>query len=301
MTVLDELGGAVRHVTGRIDAATVAVGRGGRGSGVVIASGRVLTNAHNLRDRTTTVTFADGRAEQGSVLGVDADGDLAVLEVDTASAPAITWSDSGPQVGDVVFGVGRAGGRLRVTFGVVTALDAAFRGPRGRAVRGAVEHCAPLARGSSGGPLVDAEGRVVALNTRRSGAGFYAARLADAELRALIERLAAGESVQRRRLGVALAPAHVARRLRRAVGLPERDGLLVRGVADDSPAARAGIRDGDLLVRANDRDLADGPAVLHDVLDALADDAALELVVVRGVEELAITVSFVTEAAGDAS
>lgn len=297
MAVLEELSTAARRVADRLGPATVAIGRGGRGSGLVVAPDRVLTNAHNLRDRTTTVTFADGRVAPATVVGLDSDGDLAVLGVDTADVPAVDWSPTLAATGDIVFGVGRAGGRFRVTFGLVTAADAAFRGPRGKLLRGALEHCAPLARGSSGGALSDAEGRVVAINTHRAGPGFYAARPADADLHALVERLVAGESVARPTLGVALAPVHVARRLRRAVGLPERDGLLVRRVAGDSPAARAGIQDGDLLVQVAGTELTSVDA-LHAALDAAAD-GPLTVLLVRGTDEHTVTVSFAPEATTD--
>src|SRR6478735_3969197 len=118
--VLDALEQAARSVGEQTTASVVSIGRNGRGSGVVIADGRVLTNAHNLRDRTTLVTFADGRAVQGAVAGVDPHGDLAVLEVDTAGAPAIEWATAAPEVGSVVFAVarGRRGGRL--SFGLVS-------------------------------------------------------------------------------------------------------------------------------------------------------------------------------------
>ena len=111
---------------------------------------------------------------------------------------------------------------------------------------GAVEHTAPLMPGSSGGPVVDLDGRLLGINTNRLGNGFYLAIAADAALRDRVTALGRGESPTRRRLGVGLAPSHVARRLRRAVGLPERDGLLVREVEEDSPAAKAGIAEGDL-------------------------------------------------------
>ena len=75
MPAFDELQGAVAAVTDRIGTATVAIGRDRRGTGVVIADGRVLTNAHNLRDRTTQITFADGRTAQAEVLGADPDDD----------------------------------------------------------------------------------------------------------------------------------------------------------------------------------------------------------------------------------
>ena len=237
MTALDELQQAVATVAERLDAATVAVGRDRRGSGVVIAPGHVLTCAHNLRDRTTEVTFADGRQAQGEVVGVDGDGDLAVLAVDTADVAPAEWAPDADAAtpGQAVFGVARAEG-LRVTFGLVSGTGRTFRGPRGRRIGGSLEHTAPLARGSTGGALADTAGRVLGINTLRLGDRFALAQPAGAAFQALVARLAAGESPTRRRLGVALAPAHVARRLRRSVGLPERDGLLVRGVEDGSPA-----------------------------------------------------------------
>jgi serine protease Do len=159
-------------------------------------------------------------------------------------------------------------------------------------VTGSIEHTAPLARGSSGGPLVDRQGRLLGLNTNRVGEGFYLALVGGEELRVRVERLAAGESVERPRLGVALAPAHVAARLRRAVGLPPRDGLLVRHVEDGSPAARAGLQQGDLLVRADGRDLVQADDLL-DVLDAAGE--SVTLAVVRGVEEMEVVVAFAVD------
>src|SRR5581483_4047250 len=126
----------------------------------------------------------------------------------------------------------------RVSFGMVSGTERAFRGPRGRRIKGSIEHTAPLPRGSSGSPLVTGSGAVVGLNTNRLGDGFYLAIPADRELRDRLAALATGRSRSRRRLGVGLAPATVARALRRSVGLDERDGLLVRVVEDGSTAGR---------------------------------------------------------------
>jgi serine protease Do len=291
--MLDELQTAVATVTARVGPSTVTIGRDRRGTGVVVADGRILTNAHNLRDRTTQVAFADGRTAQAEVLGADPEGDLAVLAVDTSGAAVAEWSASPAAAGQVVFGVARGRQGLRVTFGVVSGVDREFRGPRGRRITGSVEHTAPLARGSSGGPLVDADGRLLGINTNRLGDGFYLAIPTDAGLRDRVDRLAAGHSPTRRRLGVAVAPSFVARRLRRSVGLPDRDGLLVRGVDDGSPAAAGGVTAGDLIVSAN------GVAVhdtddLWSVLDALGggDEDTVDLGIVRGAEELTIRVTF---------
>jgi serine protease Do len=140
--------------------------------------------------------------------------------------------------------------------------------------------------GSSGGPIVDLDGRLLGINTNRLGNGFYLAIAADAALRDKVTALGRGESPTRRRLGVGLAPSHVAQKLRRAVGLPERDGLLVREVEEDSPAATAGIAEGDLIVAVGGTPITSG----DDLFDALAGDGALEITLVRGADELTVTV-----------
>ena len=165
-------------------------------------------------------------------------------------------------------------------------------GRRGRVVRGSLEHTAPLARGSSGGPVLNTAGEVVGINTHRVGDGFYLARAADEALRARITELIEGRSVQRRTLGVAIAPANVASQLRQAVGLPEHDGVLVRGVDDSGPAGRAGVLVGDLIVRLGDTAIASVDD-LQDALEAVTIDS-VEVGLVRGVDDLTVTVSFAT-------
>lgn len=293
MGVLEELEQAATGVAGRVGPAVVRIGRGGgRGAGVVVGDGVVVTNAHNLRGPEPTVTFADGRVATGQAAGVDVDGDLAVLSVDTAGVSPLERALATPGPGAPVFAVsaGRGGG-VRVSFGLVSSVGQAFRGPRGRRITGSLEHTAPLPRGSSGGPVVDGAGRLVGVNTNRLGDGFYLALPADADLDARIDALTRGEVPVRRRLGVALAPPRAARHLRRAVGLPERDGLLVRAVEEGSPADRAGLQEGDLLVTAGDAALTDHDA-LWAALDAVGDAGVLALTVVRGVEELAVEVRF---------
>jgi serine protease Do len=292
MSVLDELEQAVREVAERAGPSVVGIGRGrGRGSGIVLADGLVATNAHNIRGEEATVVFAGDRSAVGRVAGVDVDGDLAVIAVDTGGAPPIAWADAEARVGSAVFALANPGGQLRTTFGLVSAVGRAFRGPRGRRIAGSVEHTAPLPRGASGGPVVDRAGRLLGIDTNRLGDGFYLALPADAELRQRLDALGRGEATARPRLGVGIAPARVARHLRRAVGLPERDGLLVRVVEDGGPADRAGLRAGDLVVEAGDRAVADADE-LYDVLDQLGQDQTLALRVVRGADELTVTVRF---------
>jgi S1-C subfamily serine protease len=170
----------------------------------------------------------------------------------------------------------------------VSSVEGEFRGPGGRRISGSLEHTAPLAPGSSGSPLLDDDGALVGLNTNRVGEGFYLALPADSALRTRVEALGRGESHERPRLGIAVAPANVARRLRRSVGLPERDGALVRGVEAGSPADQAGIREGDLVVAVAGRPVTD----LDDLHDALAEASfPLEVGVVRGLDELTVTVA----------
>jgi S1-C subfamily serine protease len=270
----------------------VRVGRhGGRGCGVVVADGVVVTNAHNLRDRTTEIGFADGRSVQARALGVDVDGDLAVLEVDTGGATPLAWAGAEPELGDPVFSVARTADATRVTRGDVSSVGRVFRGPRGRRITGGIEHTAPLARGSSGSPLLDEDGRVLGITTLRLGDGFSIAVPAGAELRARIDELRAGRAPRRRLLGIGLAPAHVTRRLRRAVGLPDRDGVLVRVVEQGSPGERAGLRRGDLITAVAGDEVADADDVAA-ALEALPDGASLTLHVVRGSEELDLVATF---------
>lgn len=287
--MLDELQSTVTTLAERAGSAIVGIGRHQRGSGIVIGEGHVLTNAHNLRGEEVTVTFAGGRRSRGTVTGVDADGDLAVIAVDTAGTSPVEWgSGDGPVVGTPVFGAAAADGAgTRITFGLVSAVSRAFRGPGGRRIAGSIEHTAPLAPGSSGGALLDTGGRLVGINTNRIGDGFYLALPADAALRERVEALGRGEAPSRLRLGVAVAPSHVARRLRRSVGLPDRSGVLVRDVEAGGLGAEAGIRGGDLIVAVGGRDTADA----DDLFDALGGASVpFDVTVVRGADELTLTV-----------
>jgi len=257
---------------------------------VVVAPGQVLTVAHVLRGDDVAVTFHDGRTADGRVAGSDSDLDVAVVAVDTGDIAPVAWTPGdAPPAGAPVLALANPGGRgLRTTFGLVSATGRGFRGPRGRRVTGSIEHTAPLPRGSSGGPLVDTGGNLLGLNAVRRDGGFILALPADAALRRRADELARGETAERPLLGVALAPPRVARRMRSAVGLDDRDGLLVRGVVEGSPAATAGLQRGDLLVRAGDRALA-GMDDLFDALDAAGDTLTVGLL--RGSEERDVDVA----------
>jgi S1-C subfamily serine protease len=290
MGALDGIQEEIQGVAERVGNAVVGIGqRWGVGSGVVLGKDQILTNAHNVRGDEVTVTFPDEHTATGRVLGNDVDGDIAVIGVETGDLEALEWAtDGAPGIGAPVFALSNPGGRgLRVTLGFITGVERSFRGPRGRRITGSIEHDAPLLPGSSGGPVVSREGRLLGLNTHRLGEGFYLAIPADEALRTRVDALARGESQRRVRLGIGVTPSHVARRLRRAVGLPDVDGLLVRLVEDDSPASRAGLAQGDLIVVAGGRPVEGA----DDLFEALGTaEGVIQLIILRGTEERSVDV-----------
>jgi serine protease Do len=222
-----------------------------------------------------------------------------VLSVDTGDAPAVRWEPGDELgIGAPVVALANPGGRgLRATLGFVSSGGRSFRGPRGRRIRGAIEHTAPLPRGSSGGPLVDPEGNLVGINSLRLDGGLILAVPAAAAVKERVLLLARGEAAAPHRLGVAIAPPRVARRLRSAVGLPERAGLLVRGVEEGGPADLAGVEKGDLIVAAGGTPTENVEA-LYTALDSVpAAGGDLELTVVRGTDERTVTATFTGEQA----
>jgi serine protease Do len=180
MSVLEELEGTIQTAVERFGPAVIGLGQGwGRGSGFVIDSSRILTNAHNLRGDEVTVTFQDGRRESGRVLASDVDVDLAVIEADTGEIEPLQWSEEDLEslpIGRSVLALANPGGRgLRVTPGFVSSTARRFRGPRRHRIGFAIEHTAPLPRGSSGGPLIDRAGRLLGVNSIRTDGGLILA------------------------------------------------------------------------------------------------------------------------------
>jgi len=292
---LEEAGRLIEGTAARVGPAVVGLGRGWHpGSGVVTATGRVLTSAHNLIREEATVAFSGGRSSAARVAGIDRALGIAVLSVDTGDVEPVEWApdERAISIGTPVIALANPGGRgLRATSGFVTAEARSMRGPRGRRIENCIEHSAPLPRGSSGGPLVDIAGRLLGLNAIRLEGGLIVATPADRATRERVDALASGEAASPVRLGVAVASAHAARRLRRAVGLPERDGVLVRAVEEGGAAGRAGVERGDLIVAAAGHDVT-GVDALYQALDSSAAGGTLDLHLLRGADERKVTVSF---------
>jgi S1-C subfamily serine protease len=250
-----------------------------RGSGTIVAPGRVLTSAGNLTGAAPEVVFADGRSSKATVTGLDRRRGFAALSVETAELAPLAFGDESPPIGTTVIALANPWGRgLSATLGFVAS-------NRVRPAPG-VAHTALCPRGASGGPLVASDGGLLGFNVIRLDGGFVLATATDAGTRERIERLVAAERRSDRTLGVAIAPPRVARRLRRSVGLAERDGLLVRGVEADSAAFGAGIRQGDLIVAVGDSPVAS----VDDLLAQLESDGTeLAVTVVRGADEHTLT------------
>lgn len=296
MKFSDELQAAAQAVAQTAMPALVGIGsRGPVGSGIVIAEGRILTSAHNLRPAARSLHFADGSRAEAAAVATDPSFDLAILRVDTKGVTPLAWASQPPQLGALVFALARPGrGSELLSLGMVAALDQPFPGPTGRLIQGGFQHTAPLPRGASGGPVLNLEGQLAGINTRRMGEGLYMALAVSAQLRQRVERLIQGELPTRGWIGVGLLPPEMATRLRLAVGLPERSGLLVREVVPEGPAAQAGLRQGDLLVVAQGRPL-EALDDLHSLLSELPVGTAVRLGVVRGLEELEVEVVLAAE------
>lgn len=266
--------------------------RGGAGSGVVVTpDGYILTNEHVVeRVQDARVAFVDGRSVAAVVVGRDPSTDLAVLRAQAASLPYATLSSSTPlRVGQLVVAVGNPlGFESTVSAGVVSALGRSLRSRQGRAIEGIVQHTAALNPGNSGGPLVDASGRVVGVNTAiiamAQGIGF-AVPAATAQW-VLTEILTQGR-VRRAYLGVSVRDRPLDLRLVRALDLPVRRAVEILARDSKGPAADSGLRPGDFIVAVNGAPV-DGVDALHRHLSRWSVGSALTLHIVRRTQSLRI-------------
>jgi serine protease Do len=271
----------------------VALGRGARrGSGLVVAQDRVVALSHQLRADLVEITVGDRDSREGRLMGIEHSLGIAVFEVATGDAPLPRWASSPPSIGAPVHALGNPGDGLRITAGAVSAAPLTIRSRRGTRLA-VIEHTAPMPRGAGGGPLVDADGAVLGVNALRVEAGFLLALPATA-VRDAVERVLEGREPAR--LGVALASPAASRRMRAAVGLPERDGLLVRGVENGSRAEQAGVASGDLLVALAGVGLRTFDD-LHLALERAAGNPAVALRVVRVSDERELAIDLTGAAA----
>jgi S1-C subfamily serine protease len=260
--LLDAYSQAVIRVVERVTPAVAHVrhGRSG-GSGVVITpDGYVLTNSHVVEGADEVeVVFADGASYRAPVVGTDAATDLALVRVLGPSLPAAELGDSDAlRVGQLVIAIGDPLGlQSTVTTGVVSALGRSLRAKDGRIIENVIQTDAALNPGNSGGPLVDTHGKVVGVNTaiiaQAQGIAFA---IPAATARLVATSLIREGRVRRAYLGISGAPTPIGRQLSHALGLGVESGIRVLEVTPNSPAKRAGIREGDILVALDGAGLA---------------------------------------------
>ena len=266
--------------------------RGGAGSGVVVTpDGYLLTNEHVVqRVEEARVTFVDGRSVSAVVVGRDPATDLAVLRAQTAALPYARLATSKLlRAGQLVVAVGNPlGFESTVSAGVVSALGRSLRSRQGRLIEGIVQHTAALNPGNSGGPLVDAKGQVVGVNTaiiaQAQGIGF-SVPAATAQW-VLTEVLTQGR-VRRAYLGISVRDRPIDLRLVRALGLPTKRAIEVIGRDASGPAVESDLRPGDLIVAVNETPL-NGIDALHLHLSRWPVGSPLTLDVVRRTRSLKI-------------
>ena len=269
--LLDAYSQAVIRVVERVTPAVAHVRRGrGGGSGLVIApDGYVLTNAHVVDGVSDVeVTFAEGATYRAPVVGTDAATDLALVRVLGPSLPAAELGDSDAlRVGQLVIAIGDPLGlQSTVTTGVVSALGRSLAAKNGRIIENVIQTDAALNPGNSGGPLVDTHGKVVGVNTAISAmAQGIAFAIPAATARLVATALIRDGRVRRAYLGISGAATPIGRQLAHSLGLGVVSGVRVLEVTPNSPAQRAGIREGDIVVALDGA----GIATLSDLQRAL--------------------------------
>jgi putative serine protease PepD len=255
----------------------------GSGTGFLIdRDGTVVTNAHVVGSaKQVRVRFDDDARPVGArVVGTDPSSDLAVLDVDASAAAGVTplplaESDS-VQVGDAAIAIGFPLGLARTaTAGIVSGLEREIQSPNGFRIDKVIQTDAPINPGNSGGPLLDARGRVIGVNSQiaTAGAGGGSVGIGFAipsdTVREIVPKLEAGQTVKRAWLGLATTAS------------TSGAGAQVGSVTAGSPAAQAGVRQGDTVTKVDGKAIA-APEDISDAIAAHAPGERIEVEVTRG-------------------
>jgi len=262
--LLDAYSRAVIDVVERVEAAVVRLDvkgderRGGTGSGVVVApDGLVLTNSHVVGGGSRVqVTTLEGRRLDARVVGDDPDTDLALARIDASlTLPSATLGNSKLlKRGQLVIAIGNPlGFESTVTTGVVSALGRSLRSRSGRLIDDVIQTDAALNPGNSGGPLVSSHGEVVGINTAViMGAQGICFAVASNTAKFVLGELVRHGRVRRAYIGIAAQHFSLSRRLRHAASLTQESAGMIASVEAGSPAARAGLLAGDVLLALDD-------------------------------------------------
>ena len=290
MATLSDLSRDIAQVVARLGPSVVRVDarRGRPASGIIWADNLILTADHVLEHEDTIQVTGSTATVKATIAGRDAGTDLALLRADGLSGvPAPRGRSTDIRVGQLVLAIGQAG-ELQVTVGIVSGLSGSFRSWRGGQVERLIQTTAELLPGFSGGPLVDAEGRVIGINSWNFGRGISRAVPLETADR-VAESLRAHGRIRRAYLGLGAQPVRLSERLAQQLG--QESGLLVVTVEPGGPAQTAGLLQGDTIVTV------DGDPVRHldelfGKLGALEVGSAHRLGVVRAGErkDVAVTV-----------
>ena len=268
--------------------------RQGGGSGFVFTpDGLILTNSHVVHGATRIqVSFSDGHRFPAHTIGDDPATDLAVIRIDAPQIVAAPLGDSQKlRVGQLAIAIGNPYGfQYTVTAGVVSALGRSLRSYSGRLIDDVIQTDASLNPGNSGGPLVTSDGRVVGVNTATiMGAQGLCFAIGINTAKFVAGRLLRDGRIRRAYIGVEAQTAPLHRRLVRFYDLPQESGVIVSAVTPGSPAQRAGLREGDVIVALDGKAVA-GVDDLHRLLTDAHVGVSSSLTVLRWTEKLELQV-----------
>ena len=251
------------------------------GSGVIWSADGLIVTSHHVveRDDQIKIGLADGKTVEATLVGRDPGADLAVLRANATGLTPATWVDAADlRVGHLMLALGRPGNRIQATLGIASALGGAWRSPSGGEIDHYLQTDVVMYPGFSGGPLVAADGRFAGVNTSALMRGVSMA-IPSGTIRKVVETILAHGHMPRGYLGIGIQPVRLPDALQQTLG--QETGLMVMSVETNSPAAQAGMVQGDVLVKL------DGAPVRHvDELQVLLTGErvgkALETQVVRG-------------------
>jgi len=269
--------------------------RGGSGSGFIFTpDGFILTNSHVVDGASRIdVALSDGRRCQARLIGSDPDSDLAIVRIDAPGlVPAALGDSNGVRVGQVAIAIGNPYGfQCTVTAGVVSALGRSLRSNSGRLIDNVLQTDAALNPGNSGGPLVDSRGQVIGVNTAiilpAQGICFA---IAVNTAKFVAARLIRDGKIRRGYIGVAGQNVPVHRRVVRFFNLPVESGVLVASVEPSSPAQKAGLMIGDVIIAYGSAPVT-GIDDLHRLLTDDVIGTTTSVTVIRRTEKLVVEIA----------
>jgi S1-C subfamily serine protease len=267
----------------------------GSGSGFIFTpDGFILTNSHVVHGaEKINVTFSDGSNSDAQLIGDDPDTDLAVIRVVTPNLVPVSFSDSDKiRVGQVAIAIGNPYGfQYTVTAGVVSALGRSLRSRSGRLIDDIIQTDASLNPGNSGGPLIDSQGRVIGVNTAMIvGAQSICFAIAANTAKFVAGRLIRDGRIRRSYIGLAGQNVPLPRRVIYYYKLPVTAGVLVISMEAGSPAQRAGLVEGDVIVSFDQQPIA-GIDALHRLLTDAKVGVSSELEVLRRNELMRLNIA----------